>query len=274
MSGYLSGGVDSSLIAIAAKRLGLQYKTYTTKFSNSHTDESKNAKLTASNLGFQNITTSLDESSFWSQVGGISRIVEEPRFGQCINNLVSMQALSRSSTIALSGIGADELFGGYPWRYFFIKESPHSPSDLTSFLIEKQCRLSKMDLVLNSDVNYATHRLNTIVGDVVKCVGSEDQENVGIYSALNLDLKYWLPSLLVVEDKLSMSLGIETRMPFLTNDFWRLGRRLSAESILGDKGNIEGGKIPLRLLLKKWGFSEISTRLHIFEERLVAGLLC
>lgn len=260
MSGYLSGGVDSSLIAISAKRLGFDYKTYTTKFANSDTDESNNAKLTASKLNFENITTLLDENSFWNKVVGISKIVEEPRFGQCVNNLVSMQTLSASSRIALSGIGADELFGGYPWRYFFQKGPIKTLHNLKTSLIEKQCRLSNHDLVLNSDTDYATHRLDEIVSDVVGSVGGENLDKVGIYSALNLDLKYWLPSLLVVEDKLSMSLGIETRMPFLTNDFWELGCQLNAESLLGGNGNVTDGKLPLRLLLKKWGFDEISTR--------------
>jgi asparagine synthase (glutamine-hydrolysing) len=260
MAGYLSGGVDSSLIALSAKRLGFDYKTYTTKFTNSLTDESNDAKLTASKLQFQNITTSLDEDTFWNKVLGISKIVEEPRFGQCINNLVSMQALSASSRIAMSGIGADELFGGYPWRYFFPSDSLRSPSDLRRLLIEKQCRLSNSDIVLNSDGDYPLHRLDAIVGESVESVGSENLENAGIYAALNLDLKHWLPSLLVVEDKLSMSLGIETRMPFLTNDFWQLGRQLGAESMLGGSGNIEGGKLPLRALLKNWGFAEIATR--------------
>lgn len=262
MSGYLSGGVDSSLIAISAKRLGFDYKTFTTKFSNSDADESNSAKLTASKLGFQNFTTSLDESSFWTRVVGISKIVEEPRFGQCINNLVSMQSLSATSRIALSGIGADELFGGYPWRYSFGKTLPQNTSHLKALLIEKQCRLTKhdFDLVLNSDSKFAIERLDTIVSDVVENVQCLDPVNAGVFAALTLDLKYWLPSLLVVEDKLSMSLGIETRMPFLTNDIWQLGRQLSTKSILGSDGNVEGGKLPLRALLKKWEFAEISTR--------------
>lgn len=260
MAGYLSGGVDSSLIAISAKRLGFDYTTYTTKFSGSVTDESNDAKLTAKKLGFQNITTSLNESTFWGQVNGISKIVEEPRFGQCINNLVSMQTLSSSSRIAMSGIGADELFGGYPWRYFFSKDTLRGPTSLTALLIEKQCRLTSYNLVSNSDSSFALHRLNSIVGDVVENIDGQNLESAGALAALNLDLKYWLPSLLVVEDKLSMSLGIETRMPFLTNDFWRIGRQLGVETILGGTANVDGGKIPLRSLLKKWGFPEISTR--------------
>jgi asparagine synthase (glutamine-hydrolysing) len=260
MAGYLSGGVDSSLIAISAKRLGLDYKTYTTKFAHSDTDESNDAKRTASELHFENSTTLLDEDLFWNKVVGISKIVEEPRFGQCINNLVSMQSLSSSSRIALSGIGADELFGGYPWRYFFQNAQHKTPNNLKSLLIEKQCRLTNHDFILKSDPEYATHKLNAIVGDVVESVEGVNLDNAGIFAALNLDLKYWLPSLLVVEDKLSMSLGIETRMPFLTNDFWQLGRQLSAESMLGGNGNVSSGKLPLRSLLEKWGFADISTR--------------
>jgi asparagine synthetase B (glutamine-hydrolysing) len=57
-----------------------------------------------------------------------------------------------------------------------------------------------------------------------------------------------------------MSLGIETRMPFLTNDLWQLGRELRADSMLGGNGVVNGGKLPLRSLLEKWGFAEISTR--------------
>jgi len=262
VSGYLSGGVDSSLIAICANKLGFSYDTYTTKFASSSHDESMTAKNTASRLEFENFSVELDESLFWNRVSGISRVVEEPRFGQCINNLMSMESISGRSKIVMSGIGADELFGGYPWRYSFADPQILTIPVLKNALISKQCRLSPFseDLVSNVDRTYAEVKLNLIVDEVLAKHSEHNLDKRGLYAAMSLDLKYWLPSLLVVEDKLSMSLGIETRMPFLNNNLWKLGNTVSAKTIFRDfKGTVEG-KVPLRLLLTKWGFDELSTR--------------
>lgn len=118
LGAFLSGGIDSSsVVAGMAQSGGAQ--TFTIAFPGSANDESREAQAVARHLGAVHTTIEFDQQDALRLVPILSNIYDEP-FGDAsaLPTLLLCRAARRQVTVALSGDGGDELFGGYP-RYFF-----------------------------------------------------------------------------------------------------------------------------------------------------------
>jgi asparagine synthase (glutamine-hydrolysing) len=147
--------------------------------------------------------------------------LEEPRVGQSYPNFYAAKLTSKFVKVTLSGTGGDELFGGYPWRYF-----NHTPDgNFNNYIKEyykywqrlmNDTELQSIFRPLHSDVRHLSgfDIFNSVFAEM-KVPESKEQF---INSCLYFESKTFLQSLLIVEDKLSMAHGLETRVPFLDND--------------------------------------------------------
>ncbi|MDA7587010.1 asparagine synthase (glutamine-hydrolyzing) [Alphaproteobacteria bacterium] len=118
---YLSGGVDSSLIAAYLQSNSIKkVKTFTIKFENLAYDESKNAAEVSHFLGTEHQTIRLSEKNLIDDLTGEGLIYDEP-FSDSSGHSFLAKNVSKSVKCCLSGDGADELFGGYP-GYWKIKK--------------------------------------------------------------------------------------------------------------------------------------------------------
>ena len=107
---FLSGGIDSSLIAALSR----PDKTYSVGFANRGFDETGEAKELCKELGLRNISKTITPEEFFAALPAIQYYADEPNANLSTVPLYFLSQLAaRDLKVVLSGEGADELFGGY-----------------------------------------------------------------------------------------------------------------------------------------------------------------
>lgn len=115
LGSFLSGGIDSSVIAGLAKRHKPDLHTFSIGFKDEKFfDETRYAQLVASHFGTEHTVFNLTNAEMASHLHNILDSIDEP-FAD--SSAIAVYMLSRETrkhaTVALSGDGADELLGGY-----------------------------------------------------------------------------------------------------------------------------------------------------------------
>src|SRR5437773_8108205 len=115
LGALLSGGIDSSLVSVAAQEASGNLKTFNVQFSEKVYDETWAAKAVAKHIGSHHEILNMDEvGGTWDHVTGLLRHAGQP-FAD--TSLFAVNAVCRQMrchvTVALSGDGGDEAFGGY-----------------------------------------------------------------------------------------------------------------------------------------------------------------
>jgi asparagine synthase (glutamine-hydrolysing) len=229
LGSYLSGGMDSGSITAIAARAQPQLKTFTCGFDLSSASGielayDERAKAEAMSARFRT-----DHYERVLKAGDMERILpklawhlEEPRVGQSYPNYYAAQLAGKFVKVVLSGSGGDELFGGYPWRYYRAVACDNFEDYVDKYYAFWQrlipnTAIQKLFAPIWGDVGGVWTR--DIFRDVFanhdnRLERPEDYINHSLY----FEAKTFLHGLLLVEDKLSMAHGLETRVPFLDND--------------------------------------------------------
>ena len=245
MGAYLSGGIDSGSITAIAAAAKPYIKSFTCGFDLHSAsglelgfDERDHAELMSYLFKTEHYEMVLKAGDMERVMSKFAYHLEEPRVGQSYPNYYAAQLASKFVKVVLSGTGGDELFGGYPWRYYraVVNDSfEHYVDKYYQFwqrLIPNDA-VQKVFAPIWNEVRHVSTR--DIFRDVFQqhsqtLTSPEDYVNHSLY----FEAKTFLHGLLIVEDKLSMAHGLECRVPFMDNDLVDFAMRVPASMKLNN----------------------------------------
>ncbi len=244
VGGYLSGGMDSgSIVGIAAQQLP-DLKTFTVGFDLHSAsglelafDERAAAELMSYRFKTEHYEMVLKAGDMQRVMPRLAWHLEEPRVGQSYPNFYAAQVASKFVKVVLSGTGGDELFGGYPWRYYRALDCTGFDDYADRYYDYWQRLLTPSQLEQVCAPVWDTVR-HVSTRDIFRSVlrghgGPLERAEDYVNHSLYLEARTFLHGLLVVDDKLSMAHGMETRVPFLDNDLVEFAMRVPARLKLG-----------------------------------------
>lgn len=246
---YLSGGMDTgALTAIAARQIP-NLCSFTIGFDLTSAsglelgfDERRSAERMSYLFHTEHYEMVLKAGDMERAMSDLVWHMEEPRVGVSYPNFYAAKLASRFGKVVLSGSGGDELFAGYPWRYWRSVTGDsfdHYVDDYYRFwqrLLPNGAYERLLAPVWN-DVRGVDCRaiFRSVFADPPERLsGPEDYVNHSLY----FEAKTFLHGILVVEDKLSMAHGLESRVPLLDNDLVDLACRIPVRHKLGGLAQI------------------------------------
>lgn len=241
---YLSGGIDSgSITAIAAQDLP-SLKTFTIGFDLS---SASGLELSFDERAKSEYMSYLFKTEHYEMVlksGDMERCMrdyayhlEDPRVGQSYPNYYAAKLASKFVKVVLSGAGGDELFAGYPWRYYKAVNNIDFDDYVDKYYGFWQRLIPNTSLKsIFSPIEEETKNVWTrdIFASVFKTPKVAQTPEEYINHSLYFEAKTFLHGLLVVEDKLSMAHSLETRVPFLDNDLVDFAQKIPVKFKLGN----------------------------------------
>ena len=246
---FLSGGLDSSIIAAIAAKHQPHIATFSMGFGSASHDESPHAEAVARAVGSSHHHFQFDESSFRLLLPQVAAALDEPVGDQAQLPLYWLcQEARRHVTVALAGEGADEVFAGYS----YYADRAAAVRDHGRRLLDGLESITPSGFPLLTDAN-ERQRLTGAAGAAdeweATLFGWLDGAADGLQRAAAADITTWLPDdLLVKFDRMAMAHSLEGRAPYLASSVVEAGLSLSpAEKLRGPVG-----KVALRRVARRW----------------------
>jgi len=238
---FLSGGIDSSLLTLlAAEQKHEQLKTISIFFNEKAYDEHAYQEIVTSKINGQKFSHLIRQQEFNNCLPDIVAAMDMPTTDGINSWFISRYAQQDGLKAVLSGLGADELFGGYPSfnRISLIQSLQKLPGFLfksaVHLLSDRYKKISYLAGGHQLGIYLAMRAIFTSA-DIAKLLNCDDRQvNAELFS-LNIDfeknlqggeLASWLESNIYMQNQLlrdtdvmSMNNGLEVRVPFLDEDF-------------------------------------------------------
>ncbi|PRX67130.1 asparagine synthase (glutamine-hydrolysing) [Cohnella sp. SGD-V74] len=251
---HLSGGLDSSTVScLSSNQTTNHMMTFTGKFNESkYFDETKYAKIVANFASTNYIEVSPEEGYYRTVLPRLIWHMDEPCAGPgMIPQFLVSEKASNHVRVILGGQGGDELFGGYN-RYYVssgLKSQKLAPKIISRLrilrnninqhgikrTIQKLRNTLKNQVSVHLTFNDIWAQINTRIDRTHPVISNKFKERIVSYDSkqtflkyinkkqdlstfnkmLYHDLKSYLPALLHVEDRTSMAVSLESRVPLL-----------------------------------------------------------
>lgn len=228
---FLSGGIDSSIVtALAAQIAGRPLRTFTVRFEQPELDESAYARSLAQRYGTVHDEVCLSAPDVLAAVPEAVEALDLPS-ADGPNTYIVSQAVARTGIkVVLSGLGGDELFGGYdtfrllPRFERFAGVLGRVPGDLRRY---RAGRRSEQATRRHVSFQYRYESMRAYWSDEeLRGLGVPDDANLGpidpgdkfslVARAGACELQGYMRSTLLRDsDCMSMALSLELRVPFL-----------------------------------------------------------
>jgi asparagine synthase (glutamine-hydrolysing) len=267
---FLSGGVDSTVVAVAAASESTQrLKTFTVGYDIGAVNETERARVVAEHLNTDHHEVTLTQTDVADRVPGLVASLDQPLADRAVVPLHALSEFARPRvTVALGGEGADELFGGYP-RYRWLERSRRLQAALPGVAVgslgailrrserlpgaaRASIRLAPTP-VLERNLDWVTsarrHRRDALYGPrlaqldrgrVVADLAARSGELDGGATArwlMHLDQVHYLPDdVLMKTDRASMLVSLEIRTVFLHSGLAELAGSLDTSMHLAGAG--------------------------------------
>ena len=246
---FLSGGVDSTLVAATAAEASSQrLQTFTVGYDTGAVNETERARAVAARLGSDHHEVTLTQADVAERAPRVLAALDQPLADRATIPLHALSEFARPRvTVALGGEGADELFGGYP-RYRWLQRARRLHSALgpagsrsLAGALRQSARLGPAARastrlaptpVLQRNLDWVTserrHRRDGLYGprlaqldrarvlDDLSAQAGELDGEPAVRWLMHLDQVHYLPDdVLVKTDRASMLVSLEIRTVFL-----------------------------------------------------------
>ena len=252
---FLSGGVDSSIIAALASKENPNIKSFTLGFDVEGYDEIEVAKKTSEILDIDNIHINVTQKDYIDAINDVVDKFDDPVADPSAIGLYYLsKEASKHVKVVLSGEGADELFAGYNvYKEYYplqlLRWLPDSIKNAIHIIANKMPNIKGKNYLLRATTNLNKRFIgNAKIFENEECkkvlvnynhknefqnvVSDIYDESIKkgydyITTMQNIDINTWLEGdILAKADKMSMASSIEVRVPFLDIEVLKAAERI------------------------------------------------
>lgn len=274
LGAYLSGGMDSGSIVAAAVAGGRKrLTTFTCGFDMTNVngieqgfDERRLSEDLAYLLQTEHYEVVLHSGDMPAAMERLSWHMDDPRVGMCHQNWYVAKLAGKFVKVCLGGVGGDELFGGYPWRYAAGLAAPDPAGSRDAYFRLWHRLLAPDELPglfrpeIRPQIPRARESFDAVFASLPPPLPEWSLRENLMEQLLHFEFATFLPGLGTVDDRLNLAHGVESRAPFLDKDLAELAfslpvaLKVDLEALTGGKGAGNGrgreGKLILRRALR------------------------